>query len=387
MKTKLLAALITLLLMSSVTSAQSYTIRVTFNTNLRATASLQASIIETAASGTTLNVVSESNRWLRISRNGNEVWMASWVGHSRVESNTQTQTSTQTASNIDNCCFVDRQCSTDQEWTDGYWAFQNKQCTAPAGSQTQTSTQTTSTVSSQIDNCCFVDRQCATDQEWTDGYWAFQNNQCGAPVQTQTSTQPVSVDTGQANNCCDIGWQCNTEDEWVTGFYAFQSNQCKHPGISLEGSPGFVLQMKQALDMLKNRAPHWYNYTIRGLDKIKQVLPPIPCCVGVSLDGRTFSIDYTDDPPAGYSFDSHTTHNAGMLVHEACHVHRYDSGLESGGYPGEKACLEKQLEVTLEINSTSGWIQSYRHTLANIDNPAYQWWRSDHPGKVWVPGG
>ena len=62
MKTKLLAALITLLLMSSVTSAQSYTIRVTFNTNLRATASLQANIIETAASGTTLNVVSELNR-------------------------------------------------------------------------------------------------------------------------------------------------------------------------------------------------------------------------------------------------------------------------------------------------------------------------------------
>ena len=383
--------LMALLLWAIVTSAQSYSIRVTFNTNLRSAGSLQANIIETALSGTTLNVVSELNRWLRISRNGNEVWMASWVSHTRVESNTQTQTSTQTASNIDNCCFVDRQCSTDQEWADGYWAFQDNQCAAPAGSQTQTSTQSTTTVSSQIDNCCFVDRQCATDREWTDGYWAFQNNQCGSPVQTQTqtqtSTQPVSVDPGQGDNCCFLGWQCNTEDDWLTGFYAFQSNQCKHPGIALEGSPGFVLQMEQALDMLKNRAPHWYNYTIRGLDKIKQVLPPTPCCVGVSLEGRTFSIDYSDDPPAGYSFDSHTTHNAGMLVHEACHVHRYEAGLEAGGYPGEKDCLEKQLQATLEINSTSGWIHSYRRTLANIDDPAYQWWRPDHPGQVWVPGG
>ena len=84
MKTKLLAALIALLLMSIVTSAQDYAIRVTFNTNLRAAASLQANIIETAASGTTLNVVSELNRWLRIDRNGNEVWMAGWVGHTRV---------------------------------------------------------------------------------------------------------------------------------------------------------------------------------------------------------------------------------------------------------------------------------------------------------------
>ena len=77
-------------------------------------------------------------------------------------------------SGIDNCCFVDRQCSTDQEWIDGYWAFQNNQCSAPAGSGT------TGGAPAQIDNCCYVDRQCQTDQQWIDGYWAFQNNQCSA---------------------------------------------------------------------------------------------------------------------------------------------------------------------------------------------------------------
>ncbi|MDE2857963.1 MAG: SH3 domain-containing protein [Chloroflexota bacterium] len=39
------------------------------------------------------------------------------------------------------------------------------------------------TAPSGIDNCCFVDRQCATDQEWEAGYWAHQNGQCGAPPQ------------------------------------------------------------------------------------------------------------------------------------------------------------------------------------------------------------
>ena len=115
MKARLLAVMIAALALSGVASAQSYSIRVTFNTNLRAAASLQARIIETAPAGTTLNVNGESNRWLRINRNGATVWMASWVRHERVEATTTTQT--QTVSNIDNCCFVDRQCSTDQEWT------------------------------------------------------------------------------------------------------------------------------------------------------------------------------------------------------------------------------------------------------------------------------
>ena len=42
---------------------------------------------------------------------------------------------------------------------------------------------------SEVDNCCFVDRQCATEQEWTDGYWAYQNGQCGSPTNI-TPTRP-----------------------------------------------------------------------------------------------------------------------------------------------------------------------------------------------------
>ena len=53
MKVKLFVMLMALLLMAIVTSAQSYSIRVTFNTNLRSAGSLQANIIETALSGTT----------------------------------------------------------------------------------------------------------------------------------------------------------------------------------------------------------------------------------------------------------------------------------------------------------------------------------------------
>ena len=29
-----------------------------------------------------------------------------------------------------------------------------------------------------VNNCCFVNRQCVTEQQWVDGYWAYQRNQC-----------------------------------------------------------------------------------------------------------------------------------------------------------------------------------------------------------------
>ena len=95
MRARAIALTAALLLLCSVTSAQDYSIRVTYNTNLRATASLQGNIVETAPAGATLNVVGSNNRWLRINRNGNEVYMADWVGYTRVESSQQTQTSTQ----------------------------------------------------------------------------------------------------------------------------------------------------------------------------------------------------------------------------------------------------------------------------------------------------
>lgn len=371
MKAKLFAAMLSLLLLCSAASAQSYDIRIHNNTNLRAADSLQGRIIVTAPAGTTLNVIGASNRWLRINRNGREVWMANWVAYTRVESSQQSG-SQQLSSAIDNCCFVDRQCNTDSEWNDGYWAFQNNQCAAP--SQTQTSTQVVTTGSSQIDNCCNVDRQCNTDREWNDGYWAFQNNQCTAPTtsRTQSSTPTTTAD---ADNCCFLGWQCNTDEEWENGFHSYQTNQCEHPGIAIEGSPGFVEQMRNALDWLRNGSSHWYAYVISGLDRIRQTPPGV---IGVHVSGRTFDLDYSDRPPPRVSLDVHTTHDASMLVHEACHVHRHEAGLQSGGLPGERACVETEIQVLEAIAPDSGWIPGLRNVVANIERPECQWWWGEY---------
>ena len=319
-----LAALIALVLICGIATAQGYHIQVAHNTNLRESYSLNAAVVETAPAGATLLVTGQFGKWLKINRNG-EVWMANWVRHSRVDA--PATTAAQPA-NIDNCCFVDRQCSSDQEWTAGYWAFQNGHCAAPVQSQSP------------------------------------------APAQSSSGSAPANVD-----NCCFIGWNCSSDQDWQAGFHAYQTNQCQHPGIAIEGSQGFVKQMVDALDLLRSRAPYWYDYTIRGLDKIRQAPPEV---IGVNVSARLFDLDYGDDPPPGVNLFEHNTHDAYMLVHEACHVHRHEAGLESGGFVGEKACVETELEALLQINPNSRWVRYVRGVLANIHRPECQWWWGEY---------
>lgn len=186
MKTKRFAPLLTLLILLNAAFAHAYSIQVTYNTNLRAAPSLQNNIVETAAAGATLDVIGSSDGWLRINRNGVEVWMSKSVSYTRVEGGENAAPRTGTSTQIDNCCFVDRQCTTDEEWVNGYNAYQHNQCPAPSRQQPSTTAQSQPQpgTSEDIDNCCFIGWQCDTDEEWVSGFWAFQrNNQCAAPSQ------------------------------------------------------------------------------------------------------------------------------------------------------------------------------------------------------------
>ncbi|MDE2950980.1 MAG: hypothetical protein OXT68_09440 [Chloroflexota bacterium] len=314
------------------------------------------------------------------------------------------------AQDIDNCCFVDRQCSTDQEWTDGYQAFQNNQCPAPAQSQPVASSPTAGNAPAQIDNCCFVDRQCQTDQEWTDGYQAFQNNQCpasavsGAPAPSQPvsgvllrtatgviigypsggsilpSTEPSDRPPGQSigyhYNCCEFAWQCNSEQDWAEGYSTLQNHGlCPLPGlISIVGDPDFFDYYERVLDLLKTRSPQLYDYVLNGLLKIEQRrFAHLWNSRRSYVDavGRVFYVFWEDGEPIQSPSDFY---EAAILVHEACHVHRLDAGLEPGELVGERACLTEQIAALEVISPGDPSLPELRDLLANIDNPEYQWW-------------
>ena len=85
MKIRLLTVILAVFAFCSVASAQAYFIRVEGRNNLRSCAGFGCRVVETAPVGTVLEVVGEYNRWLKINRNGEEVWMANWIDYSRVD--------------------------------------------------------------------------------------------------------------------------------------------------------------------------------------------------------------------------------------------------------------------------------------------------------------
>ena len=359
-----------------------------------------------------------------------------------------------TASDIDNCCFVDRQCVSDQQWIDGYWAFQNKQCAAPA-QPAQSQPVASGPPPAQVDNCCYVDRQCGNDQQWIDGYWAFQNNQCAAPAQPAQSQPvasgppPAQVDnccyvdrqcvsdldwiggwhayqnnlcgaTTQAgapsssqqasgvilrtatgivyghnsgrsilpttgpsilpapgqiisrNNCCEENWQCNNDQDWAAGYQALQNRQCALPGlISIVGPPYFVEPWERALDLLRTRLPHRYNYVLDGVDKVEQ--NEEHGGAGINAFRRTFFVGqggFYD--PRNRRVEVLST----VLVHEACHVHRHYAGFPVRNgcdrIREEAFCTGMQVDVLIELNVEHSLIETYRNLAADIRSGEYK---------------
>ena len=335
MRTKSLIALVLAFILCNGVFAQNYQIRITYNTNLRASYSTSSRIIETAPSGAVLHITGTQGRWLQVSKNGNQLWMAGWVGHTRVDNPPQAQ-----PSNVDNCCFVDRQCNSDQEWTDGYWAFQNRQCVAPT--QPQTSSQPATTASqSNVDNCCFIGWECNNNEDWNRGYHAYQNNQCGVPTQSSVvlSHRP-----------------------------------------SIEGSARFVAQVSSALNALQGWSSQWYNYVLNGTSSIvERALATYGASANVAHRQITVGHDM-----AFYRGNNYTQMYVlgSVLIHEACHIYRFEAGHpgyrpsegNEAGLNEEAACLTVQIEASRQINPSHQWLRALSRLLDQVQNdPVYRW--------------
>ena len=368
MKLKTLAMISLALVAVMPAMAEEYRIRANRGLNLRADGSLQSRVVDTVPSGTILHVTGSFNHWLKIDHNDRTVWLANWTDHSRVGETTQPASAP-----VDNCCSIDSQCSSDYESADGFWfQFQHEQCPAspqPAISlpakqpvqPAQPATQPAQPASAPVDNCCFVDRQCSADSEWTEGYWAFRRNECPAPAQPPTGS-PADVD-----NCCFLGWQCHSNYDWIVGYESYQKNQCEHGSPQEVADSSLDAKVSAALNLMKARAPHWYQYVINASLTIRAV--PENRIYVISRTGVTsFGADtwlVKEGPIEAV---------AATLAHEACHVHRWRKGKVPGGLVGETACTRIEIQTMKDIGAPGWLIANEEHLLANISNPAYQWW-------------
>ncbi len=254
MEVKCFAVMIVGFVLLGVASAQDYHLRANNNTNLRNTYSLNGAIIETVPKGTVLHIVGKFNRWLKINRNGNDAWAADWLSYTRVNSADQT------------------------------------------GSQQQ---------SSEVDNCCFVDRQCQSDEEWENGYWAYRNNQCPAPSQLAAAVVPAGP--------------------WLPS-----ERTLTRPII--EGSEWFVYGIGSTLDLMQQSAPEWYNYVLNAADKIVESFNPATpdyphANTGNWANGASRTIGVGAGSLSCYVGKLCRVSIAGILGHEACHIHEHLAGI------------------------------------------------------------
>lgn len=206
-----------------------------------------------------------------------------------------------------------------------------------------------------VDNCCFVDRQCHSDQDWEDGYWAFSKGQCAAPAQSISAAPP------NADNCCFIGWQCHNDYDWLRGYQAFQNNQCggaaiTNPGAlnlpAIEGSAWFRQQIAEAFEFLRVNSPKWFNYTAPKIRRIVEVAELDSKYGGEQAYAKITLPDKIVQVRSGaiqpYSWPLHSA-----LVHEACHAHQWDSGKYdnwawSHSLEIEPECYETQAQALAE---------------------------------------
>ncbi len=65
-----------------------------------------------------------------------------------------------------------------------------------------------------VDNCCFGSRTCSTNQEWTDGYYACQRHECSVCQDSAPPTNPSSGSGSGTSQSCTI-WrvQCNNGEK------------------------------------------------------------------------------------------------------------------------------------------------------------------------------
>ena len=195
-------------------------------------------------------------------------------------------------------------------WISAYYVDAQEDCGFPSQPQSQTSARATG---SQIDNCCNAGWNCADDRDWANGQWAYANNYCEHPAQNNGSRH-------DAPSCCHHGWYCTFDFDWTLGrmqVSALGVEACGSPvqetleGVIIEGPPWWIIQIREALALMKRSAPEWYAYTIAGPLKIRYRQWLDSHSLGQSIN-LSAMVDYED---LGFT--------AAAIVHETCHVQRW----------------------------------------------------------------
>lgn len=138
-----------------------------------------------------------------------------------------------------------------------------------------------------------------------------------------------------------------------------------------EGLPRVIARVQAALDLLRTRAPLWYDYAATGYDRI----------IGVQ-EGQIIS--HSGDQllalfyPESIYLERPLIHSVSTVIHYACHGHQERVGLAGPEIEVnlriERQCLRKEIEAMEVYAPDDPRLDWMRHLLENLDDIEYQWW-------------
>ena len=274
-----------------------YTIRPTFQSNLRAEPSLNAKVAELIEPAIPLLVVGEDGDWLVITRFGKTVYMANWIPYSVVGHGEILTIESE---------FADITCAADTPYQDiggqRYYSF--------GGS-------------------CEITRISDID---------MLPEATAVEVDSETS---ADAETGGAAEQPDVT----------------PVSPIVEQDFELVGKEAVVEQVKESLMELYAISPNWYDYVADVIDKIVgyEDQPSSPyfnhnASAYVYSSTRTM---YVGDYVAlqGFGMRELAVGVASVLVHEACHVHQHNKRLDFKYPDREIMCNVVQLKLVEDLHS------------------------------------
>lgn len=260
-----LALLLAMALALSSLAQNSYMIRLDTEANLRESHSLDSELVARAPQGTQLNVLKHFNRWLKVSYEGSEVWLADWVMHTRLSddgsmpeadsmmampampmemapSNYHIRLLTETnlrelhSLNSDIVAMlaegsVLNVVDSFNRWLkvehdDGHaWMAEWVQHERLTDEEVGDMFAPPPTVM-YVDNCCQLGRECDTAAHWIGGHLDFLAGMCPLPADTDEMVYDSPDYATLMDNCCLMGQTCETVEDWQAGYYDYARDKC-----------------------------------------------------------------------------------------------------------------------------------------------------------------
>lgn len=260
------ALLLAMALALSSLAQNGYMIRLDTEANLRASWSLDSELAARVPQGTQLTVLKQFNRWLKVSYEGSEVWLADWVMHTRLDDDGSMpeadsmlampampadmepsnyhirlliETNLRELHSLESDIVavlaegsVLNVVDSFNRWLkvehDGghAWIADWVQHARLSEAEVEAIYYPPEPTTLYVDNCCQLGRDCATEADWHGGHLDFLAGLCPLPPDTDEVIYESPVHMTLMDNCCLMGQTCETVDDWQAGFYDYARDKC-----------------------------------------------------------------------------------------------------------------------------------------------------------------